>query len=71
MHSFVPIHGEVDILYVGAFPKGVGRNGLNEVGLQVEILELAQASQHPLRQVPQLVKAHLENLVTERQVGLF
>lgn len=48
----VPVHGEVYILYVGAFPEGIGCNSLNEVGLQVEILQLAQAPQHPLCQVP-------------------
>lgn len=67
----IPVHGEVYILYVGAFPEGVGCNSLDEVGLQVEILQLAQTSQHTLCQVPQLVKTHLENLGRRRQVGLF
>lgn len=66
-----PVHGEVYILYVWAFPEGVGCNSLDEVSLQVKILQLAQASQHPLCQVPQLVKTHLENLGRQRQVGLF
>lgn len=70
MNSYeVPVHGQVNVLYVGTFPEGVGSNSLNEVCLQVQILQLAEASQHPLRQVPQLVKTHLENLVRQRQVG--
>lgn len=68
-HS-VPVHGEVYILDVGTFPEGVWSDRLDEVGLQVEVLQLAQASQHPLCQVSQLVKAHLENLGRQRQVGL-
>lgn len=66
----IPVHGEVYILYIRTFPEGVGCNSLNEVGLQVKVLQLAQASQHALCQVPQLVKAHLENLGRQRQVGL-
>lgn len=67
----VPVHGEIYILYVGTFPESVWCNSLNEVGLQVKVLQLAQASQHPLCQVSQLVKTHLENLGRQRQVGLF
>lgn len=67
----IPVHGEIYIFYVWTFPEGVGCNSLDEVGLQVEILEFAQPSQHPLCQVPQLVKTHLENLGRQRQVGLF
>lgn len=67
----LPVHGEIYILYVGTLPEGVGCNSLDEVGLQVEILQLAEASEHSLCQVPQLVKAHLENLGRPRQVGLF
>ena len=58
----VPIHGEVYVLYVDTLPEGVWADALDEVGLQVEVLQLPQATQHPLRQIPQLVKAHLEDL---------
>lgn len=37
--------------------------------MQVEVLQLAQASQHPLRQVPQLVKTHLEHLEGETETS--
>lgn len=66
----IPVHGKVDVLDVGAFPEGVGRDRLDEVCLQVQVLQLAQASQHPLSQVPQLVKAHLENLRKQRPSGI-
>ena len=58
----VPIHGEVYVLYVNTLPEGVWADTLDEVGLQVEVLQLPQATQHPLRQISQLVKAHLEDL---------
>ena len=58
----VPIHGEVYVLYVDTLPEGVWADTLDEVGLQVEVLQLPQATQHPLRQISQLVKAHLEDL---------
>lgn len=66
----VPVHGEIDILQIGTLPEGIGCNSLDEISLQVEILQLAQAPQHPLCQVSQFVKAHLENLGRQRQVGL-